>query len=322
MRRRIFIAAVGSAAVWSLAAGAQWPANRPIRIGILRSSPIPDRYLEALRHGLAAKGYVEGRDFIFVVRFGDGDARRLPELAKTLVADAVDVIVTEGLLTTQAARAATQTVPIIIAISADPRRPELVESLSRPGGNVTGLSGQGSEISGKLLELAKEMMPGLTRVAHIMPRPAWDLFRTETLAAARTLGLSVIEIDLTTDVDAALEQAVAEQAPVGVVRGRPLLSTAQAHLIVARAAAHRLPVIYESRDFVELGGLMAFGVHAPSHYERVAWYLDQIVRGAKPSELPVQQPTAFELVINLNTAKALGLSIPATLLARADEVIE
>jgi putative ABC transport system substrate-binding protein len=242
MRRRTFIAMVGSAAVWSLAAGAQ-RSERPVRIGILRSSPIPQRYLDALRHGLTAMGYVEGRDFIFVPRFGDGEPRRLPELARTLVADAVNVIVTEGLLTTQAARAATQIIPIVIAISADPRRSGLVESLSRPGGNVTGLSGQGSEISGKLLELAKELMPGLTRVAHIMPQPAWDLFRTETLAAARALGLSVIEIDLTTDVDAALQQAVAARAPLGLVRGRPLLSTAQAQLIVARAAVHRLPII-------------------------------------------------------------------------------
>jgi putative ABC transport system substrate-binding protein len=155
-----------------------------------------------------------------------------------------------------------------------------------------------------------------------MPQPAWDLFRTETLAAARALGLSVIEIDLTTDVDAALQQAVATRAPLGLVRGRPLLSTAQAQLIVARAAVHRLPIIYESRDFVEFGGLMAFGVDAPSQYERAAWYLDQIFRGAKPAELPVEQPTAFELVINLNTAKTLGLSIPATLLAQANEVIE
>jgi putative ABC transport system substrate-binding protein len=322
MRRRAFVVAAGSAVVWSLAARAQPSAKRPIRIGILRSSPIPKRYLDALRHGLAAMGYVEGRDFVFVPQFGDGEPRRLPELATTLVADAVDVIVTEGLLTTQAARAATETIPIVIAISADPRRPGLVESLSRPGGNVTGLSGQGSEISGKLLELAKEMMPGLTRVAHIMPRPAWDLFRTETLTAARTLRLSVIEIDLTPDIDAALQRAVAERAPVGIVRGRPLLSTAEAQLIVTRAAAHRLPVIYESRDFVELGGLMAFGVDARSHYRRVAWYLDQIFKGAKATDLPVEQPTAFELVINLNAARALGLSLPATLLTRADEVIE
>jgi putative tryptophan/tyrosine transport system substrate-binding protein len=179
-----------------------------------------------------------------------------------------------------------------------------------------------SLISGKLLELAKEVVPGLSRVAHIMPSQAWDLFRSETLSAAHSLGLEVVAIDLSADIDAALRHAVAEQVPVAIVRGRPLLSTAQTQLIVGRAAAHRLPVIYESRDFVEFGGLMSFGVHVLSHYRRVAWYLDQIIRGAKAAELPVEQPTAFEIVINLKTAKALGLSISTTLLARADEVIE
>ncbi|MDQ3900878.1 MAG: ABC transporter substrate-binding protein [Actinomycetota bacterium] len=294
-----------------------------MRIGLLRSSPLPDRSLDALRRGLTAKGYIEGQGFVLVSRFGDGNPGRLPNLATALVTAGVDVIVTEGVLATQAARTATATIPIVMATSPDPQQAGLIESLSHPGGNITGLTSQATDMSGKLLELAKEMMPGLARVALIMPRSTWDLFRAETMAAARTLGLQVLPVDLDlSDIDAGLRQAVAERAQAGIVRARPLFSIAQVKSTVESAAAHRLPVIYESRDFVEFGGLMAFGVDVPDHYHRVAWYVDQILRGAKPADLPVEQPTKFELVINLKTAKALGIELPPTLLARANEVIE
>jgi len=149
------------------------------------------------------------------------------------------------------------------------------------------------------------------------------MFHAETMEAARTLGLEIVPIDLgLSDIDAALRRAVVEGARVGIVRGRPFFSSAQAKLTVERAAAHRLPIIYESRDFVEHGGLMGFGVDVPDHYRRAAGYVDRILRGAQPAELPVEQPTKFELVINLKTANALGLTIPPSLLARADEVIE
>ncbi len=314
---------VCGAAAWSLAARAQDSRDRPTRIGFLRSSPTPERLLNAFRRGLAERGYAEGRGYAFVYRFGDGDSRKLPELAAALIADGVDVIVTEGSSAAQAARAATDRIPIVMTTSPDPVRAGVVESLARPGGNVTGFSSQMTEIGGKLLQLLKEIVPGLARVALIMARPAWDVFRTEMTEAVRTLGLDMVHIELAlSDIDAAVRQAIAEKTQAAVVRGRPFFSTAHAKFMVERAAAHRLPVIYESRDFVEFGGLAAYGVDVPDLYRRAATYVDKILRGAKPSDLPVEQPTKFELVINLKTAKALGLTISPSLLARADEVIE
>lgn len=323
MRRRDLIKMIAGLAAWPLAAHAQQRKDRPARIGLLRASPIWERPLDGLRRGLAAKGHVEGTGYIFVYSFGDGDPAQLPELASALVADGVDLIVTEGIGATRAARAATASIPIVMATSPDPKRAGLIESLSRPGGNVTGLTSLATDMSGKLLELAKDLVPGLVRVALIMPRTAWDLFGAESMAAAKTLGLDVVQIELSlSGIDAGLRQAVAGRAQAGVVRGRPLFSPAHVRSTVERAVAHRLPVIYESRDFVEVGGLMAFGVDLPDHYLRAAGYVDQILRGANPAELPVEQASTFELVINLKTARALGIEIPPALLARADEVIE
>ena len=302
---------------------AQAPKDRPARIGLLRASPTPDRSLAALRQGLAAMGYAEGQGFVFVPGFGDGDTRRLPQLAAAMVAAGIDIIITEGLVTALAARSATTTIPIVMASSPDPQRGGLIDSLSRPGGNVTGLSSQADEASGKLLEFIKELVPGLSRVVIFAGRVAWDSFGAETSASARQLGLEIVRADLDIpDFDALLRQAVTDRAQAGVVRGRPFLADAQARSIVERAAAHRLPIVYESRDFAEFGGLMAFGVDLPAQYRRVAWYVDQILRGAKAAELPVEQPIKFELLINLRAAKALGITVPAVLLARADEVLE
>ncbi len=284
---------------------------------------MPERSLEALRRGLAANGYTEGPGFVFVYRFGTGDRRDLPELAAALVAAGIDVIVTEGNFATEAARAATGAIPIVMATSAAPQEAGLIESLSRPGRNVTGLSSQAVEVSGKLLELLKEMVPGLARVAQIAPPSALDLFRVETSAAARTLGVEIVEIALAMpDVDAALRQAVVARVQAAVVRGRPFFSTVLAKLTVERAAIHRLPVIYESRDFVEMGGLLSYGLDVPDHYRRAAIYVAKILKGAKPADLPVEQPNKFEFVINLRAAKELGLAVPQLLFARADQVIE
>jgi putative ABC transport system substrate-binding protein len=323
MRRRRFISFIGGVASLPLGAHAQDSRVQPARIGLLRSSPTPGRFLDALRRGLLERGYVEQRGYVFVPRYGDGDARRLPELAAALVAAGVDVIVTEGLFAARAARAATTTIPIVMTTSPDPVRAGLVSSLARPGGNVTGLVSQATDVSGKLLELLSEIVPKLARVALIMGRPAWDLFRAETMDAARALRLDMIYIELVlSDIDAAVRQAIAAQAQAAAVRGRPLFSTAQARLMVERAAAHRLPVIYESRDFVDYGGLASYGVDVPDLYRRAATFVEKILKGARPADLPIEQPTKFELVINLKTAKALGLTVPPTLLARVDEVIE
>jgi len=289
----------------------------------LRASPTPELYLNAFRRGLGERGYAEGRDYVLVYSFGDGDSRRLPKLAAVLVAAGVSVILTEGQYATQAARSATKTIPIVMTTSPDPVRAGFVDSLARPGGNVTGLASQPHELSGKLLELLKEIVPGLARVALIMPRSAWELFRAEMTEAVRTLGLDMVHIELAlSDIDAAVRQAVLEKAQGAVVRGRPLFSAVQVKFMVERAAAHRLPAIYEARDFVEFGGLASYGVDAPDTYRRAATYVDKILKGAKPAELPIEQPTKFEFVINMKAAKALGLTISPTLLARAHDVIE
>ena len=323
MRRREFVGLFGSIAAWPLAAPAQVPVGRPARIGVLRTSPVPARSLAALWAGLSAIGYTEGQQYVFVFRFGDGDARILSELATSLVNDGVDIIVTEGNTGTLAARDASKTIPIIMATSADPQRSGLIATLSRPGGNVTGNSSEALETSGKLLQLAKEIVPSLTHAAHIGPGVTWNLFGPETLDAARSLSLKIVHIDLALpNVEEAFREAAEAQAQVVIVRGRPFFSTEDVKLTVERAAAHRLPAVYESRDFVEFGGLISFGVDVPDLYFRVAAYVDKILKGAKPGELPVQQPTRFETAVNLKSAKQLGVAIPTSILLRADEVIE
>ena len=320
--RRQFLIGLAAALASTMPGRAQVAAGRPARIGILRISPLPKHSLEGLRSGLAANGLVEGQGFVFVHRFGTGDQRQFPELAAALVADGVDIIVTEGNSATAAARAATGTVPIVMATSADPQKAGLIESLSRPGGNVTGLSSQATELTGKLFEIIKEIVPGLIRVAHIAPPPVIGLFRAETQAAAQILGLEIVEIELALpEVDPAFQQAAA-QAQAAVVRGRPFFSNAVEASMVDRAAALRLAVIYESRDVVELGGLVSYGVNPSGRYRRAATYVAKILNGAKPADLPIEQPDNFELVINLKTAKELGLAVPQALLVRADEVIE
>lgn len=319
--RREILLGLGAALAWPAPARAQLPAGRPARIGLLRISPIPERSLEALRRGLAEYGYVEGQGFVFVYRFGSGNHRDMPKLAAALVAAGIDVIVTEGNFVTQAARSATTAIPIVMATSPAPQERGLVESLARPGGNVTGNSSQATELTGKLLETIKEIVPGLGRVANIAP--PMGLFRAETAAAARILGLEIVEIDLDlSDIDATLRRAAAAQAQAVVVRGRPFFSTAAAKLTIERAAFHRLPAIYESRDFVEMGGLVSYGLDVPDHYRRAATYVAKILKGTKPADLPIEQPNTFELVINLRTAKQLGLAVPQLLLVRADAVIE
>jgi ABC-type uncharacterized transport system substrate-binding protein len=324
MKRREFIALFGgAAAVWPLAANAQVRSDRPARIGVLRISPIPERSLAALRRGLSAKGYTEGQQYVFAWGFGDGDAQKLPELATALVQDGIDVIVTEGNTGALAARAASEVIPIIMATSADPFRAGLIKSLSRPGGNVTGNSSEAPEMSGKLLQLAKEIVPELVRVAHISPPIVWDIFAADTQAAARSLNLKIVRIDLALpNVEAAFRKAADAQVRAAIVRGRPFFSTGDAKLTVESAVAYRLPVIYESRDFVEYGGLVSFGVDVPGLYFRVAEYVDKILKGVDPGDLPVQQPTKFETVVNLKTAKQLALTVPTSILLRADEVIE
>ena len=325
MRRRDFITLLGgAAAAWPLAARGQ-QIGQPARVGFLRASPPPEGTLAALRRGLAEQGYEEAKSFVLVPAWADGSLERLPALAKALVTNGIDLILTDGTVTARAARAATATIPIVMAGGLDPIQAGFADSLSRPGGNVTGFTTQVIDVTGKMFEILAEIMHGLARVGVITPRGTGTPFRAAEAKAARALGLELkyVEIDGpgVDAIDAAMRRAAGE-AQAALMRGTPFFSPTQRQLLVERAAAHRLPTMYETRDFVELGGLVSYGTDFTDLFRQAAGYIAKILKGAKPADLPIEQATKFELVINLKTAKALGLEVPPTLLARADEAIE
>jgi putative ABC transport system substrate-binding protein len=320
MNRREFITLLGGVAAWP------WPViaqrEKVWRIGLLGAAP-PPREIDALRRGLAEHGLVENRDFVFVGHGSEDTPDRLPELAAALVGSGVDIILANGGIPARAARAATGVVPIVMARAADPFGVG-VQSLSRPGGNVTGLSTQALDTTGKLFELLTELVPGLRRLVSLSPRQTRAIFKVAEDHAARALGLTLYDIDVQSaeGIGDALRRGLDAAAQAAVFRGTPLFSIAQRQVIVQRAAEYRLPIMYDGREFVELGGLAAYGTDSIEVFRRAAGYLAKIVQGAHPGDLPIQQPTKFEFVVNLKTAKGLGLEIPPTLLARADEVIE
>jgi putative ABC transport system substrate-binding protein len=322
MKRRAFIAGIGSAAAWPLAAHAQ-PAKMK-RIGLLRAAPQPEHELTAFLRALAERGYMQGRNFVLVPQIGDGSPGRLPELATALVNQGVDIIVTEGGLAVRAAAAASGTIPIVTASAADPFLGGLVKNLSHPGGNITGFVSMERDISSKVFGILKEMVPALSRIAVLASRPIWSLFAPGQDHAAKALGIEYGFIDMPQPeaVGAAMRQALAEGAQGAVVRGSPYFSSAQRRLIIDSAAEHRMPAIYERRDDAERGGLVSYAPNVEDQYRATAEYVVRILAGENPAELPIQQPTRFELILNLKTAKALRLEIAPTLLARADEVIE
>jgi putative ABC transport system substrate-binding protein len=292
----------------------------------VRAAPAPESTLSALRRGLAEHGYLEGQHYVLVPSWGDGAVDRLPALASALVRSKVDIIVTDGTETARAARQATATIPIVMAGGRDPVAGGLAASLSHPGGNVTGFTTQVIELTGKTFEILSEIYPGLRRIAVINPIGAGILFRSAEAEAAQALKLElryVVFRDLqAAGIDTAIREAAALGSQAAVVRGTPFLSTSQRRLVVEAAAAHRLPTIYETREFVELGGLVSYGTDFSNLFRLAAGYVVRILNGTTPADLPIQQATKFELVINLKTAKAIGLEVPPTLLARADEVIE
>ena len=327
MRRRAFIALVGSASVaWPIAISAQ-PAARVPRVGYLFSFiPAEGHHLwEACRQGMRELGYVEGQNVILKPRWADGHHHRLPSLVKELLDLKVDVIVAAATPASQAAHAATKTTPIVFVAVGEPVKAGLVKSFAQPGGNVTGLSLLTPELSGKRLELLTTALGTLSRVAVMMnPSNAVSaVFLEETKLAADRLGISIEGFQASTkdEVERAFTAAARVGAGAAIVFDDPVLWSFRREM-VALAAAERLPVMYGYRDFVQDGGLMSYGPNRPDQYRGTARYVDKILKGAKPADLPVEQPTKFDLVINLQTAKALGLTIPPTLLARADEVIE
>ena len=278
---------------------------------------------DAFRQGLRQLGYAEGKDIVIESRSADGKVDRLNELATELVRFKVDVIVTRGTSPTRAAKAATTTTPIVMTQDADPVGNGFVASLARPGGNITGLSTLAPEISGKQLELLKETVPKLSRVAVLWTSTVGQsLILREIGLAAGPLGVQLQSLDVLgpKDLDTAFRAASNQRAEAFIVFGGGIL-TAQPTRILEYVLKNRLPAVYSGQTFVEAGGLMSYGVNLTDLDRRAAFYVDRILKGTKPADLPVEQPKKFELIINLKTAKQIGLTIPPNVLARADRVI-
>jgi putative tryptophan/tyrosine transport system substrate-binding protein len=324
MKRRAFLTLLGGSAVsWPLAARAQQPAKLPT-IGYLGGGgSINQRaWVDAFVQRLRELGWIEGRTVVIEYRWAEGRSERAAETAAEFVRLKADVIVTDGTPSIVAAKQATSVIPIVFAAAGDPVGSGLVASLARPGGNVTGLSVQAADLAGKRLEILREVIPGLRRLAIMSRIGSPTAQRREAQAAAHTLGLEVVpaEIRRAEDIAPAFD-ALKGRADALYVFGDPLMATNRIRINTLAQGA-RLPTIYSQREFVEAGGLMSYGPNFPDLHRRAAEYVDKILRGAKPGDLPVEQPTKFDFIINLTTAKALGLEIPSTLLARADEVIE
>jgi len=309
-----------------LAAEAQAPAKVP-RIGFLTARSPTDlpHHLEAFRQGLRELGYVEGQTIAIEYRFGEGRPERLPGLAAELVGLKVDLIVTGAPPAPEAAKQATSTIPIVVAVTGDLVAEGLVASIARPGGNITGLAAMSPELVGKQLELLKEIAPEVSRVA-ILQNPnnhAHPSVLQQAEGAARALGvqLHILPARTAPEIEAAFAE-VRRQRAGGLLVLRDGVFFSRRTQIAALAAKGRLPAIYGIREEAEAGGLMAYGASLPHMFRRAATYVDKILKGAKPADLPVEQPTRFELVINLWTARALGLTIPRSVLSLADEVIQ
>ena len=279
---------------------------------------------EAFRRGLRELDYAEGKNIVLEWRFAEGKMDRLPELAAELVRMKVDVIVVAGGNAALAAKKATSTIPIVIAAASDPVGTGLVASLARPGGNITGLTILSPELSGKRLELLKETVPGITRVAALVypDNPAYALLLKETQEAARALGLQlqILEVRSPDDFDSAFTAAKMERAGALNVLSSAFF-TAHRKKLLELAAKNRLPAIYHNEEFVENGGLMFYGPSIADSNRRAATYVDKILKGRTPADLPVEQPMKFEFIVNLKAAKQIGLTIPPNVLARADKVI-
>jgi ABC-type uncharacterized transport system substrate-binding protein len=326
MKRREFIALLGGAAAWPLAARAQQP-RKPPTIGFLGQSTrsAASEWTAAFVQRLRELGWIDGHNVAIEYRWGEGRNERFAEIAAEFVRLKVDVIVTSGTPTILAAKQATSVIPIVFATAGDPVGSGLVASLARPGGNVTGLATLAADLAGKRLELLREIVPDLHRLAIMgnVSNPFTVLELGEVQAVAGTLGLEVdtLEIRGAQDIAPAFE-ALKGHADDALYVCTDALATTNRIRINTSALGARLPTMHGTRDYVEAGGLMSYGPNFPDLFRRAADYVDKILHGTKPGDIPVQQPVKFDLVVNLTTAKALGLDLPPTLLARADEVIE
>jgi putative tryptophan/tyrosine transport system substrate-binding protein len=323
VKRREFIGLIGGAAAWPLTASAQQAARKIVTIGILAIEPWPP--IDAFRQALNNLGYIEGKNVRFEYRYAEGQSERLPEMANDLVGLNVDVILTWGTDAVLAAKQATTTIPIVMGTVADPLGSGVVTNLARPGGNITGCSSRAAELQAKRLQLLKDVVPGLSRVAilfnptnHRMPLA---LQSARQGAQMLHVTLAVYEVHDTTTLDAAFVMLTKDRPDAFMVPVDTFL-VSQRSRITQFAIENKLPSIYSFREYLEAGGLIAYMPNYHDLFRRAANYVDKILKGTKPGELPIEQPTKFHLLINLKTARALGLTVSPRLLARADEVIE
>jgi len=323
VKRREFIGLVGGAAAWPLTARAQRAAGKIVTIGVLADEPWPP--IDTFRQALDDFGYIEGKNVRFEYRYAKGYNEQLPELANDLVGLNVDVILTWGTDAVLAAKQASTTIPIVMGVIGDPLGSGVVTNLARPGGNVTGCSLRAAELEAKRLQLLKEVVPGLSRVAilfnptnHYMPLA---LQSAQKGAQVLHISLAVYEVYDTTTLDAAFVTLTKDRPDAFLVPADTFL-VSQRSRIAQFAIENKLPSVYTYREYIEAGGLIAYTPDYNDLFRRAASYVDKILKGAKPGDLPIEQPRGFHLVINLKTARALGLTVPARLLAAADEVIE
>ena len=320
MTRALFVAAV-----WMFAVAA-WAQGKLATVGVLIAVPAAGHapHLEQLRKGLRDVGYLEGRNLRLEVRYAEGKLDRLSELAAELTAIPVDVLVTGGSHVTRVARKATRGVPIVMAWAGDPVGGGLADSLSRPGGRITGLTTLSTQLGGKRLEILREILPRMDDVALLWNPavPERVIQFKETQAAAKTMGITIHSFEAKgSQIEPALEALVSRRPDAVIVLDDALLSS-HMRTIAAFTTKHRLATVYQQRSGAELGGLLSYGPSIAAMHYRAAAYVDKVLKGSKPADLPIEQPTQFELVINLKTAKALGIRIPQSILARADAVIQ
>jgi putative ABC transport system substrate-binding protein len=324
MKRREFITLLGGAAAWPVGARAQQPTMPVIGFLEVTTAAADSAWFVAFVRRMTALGWVEGRNITIERRSAGGSSERAAEIAAEFVRLKVDVIVAEGNAAAMSAKEATSVIPIVFPVAGNPVGTGLIGSLARPGGNVTGLSLQASDLAGKRLEFLHEVVPGLRRlaIAANVGGAAAVLQMNEVQAAARTLGLEAVKLEIrrSEDIAPAIE-SLKGRAEALYVSGDTLMTANRVH-INTLAQSGRLPTVSNFREFVEAGGLMSYGPNFPDLFRRAAEFVDKILRGARPGDIPVEQPTKFDLIINLTTAKALGLTVPESFLLRADEVIE
>src|SRR5215468_5444915 len=328
LRGRTFAVAVLLLAIAAMGVRAEaQPAARVPKVGLLlpTTAAAAGYNVEALKQGLREAGYVEGKTIALEIRYGEGDSARFPTLARELVSLKPDVLVTSTDPAIAAVRRETRTIPIVMAFSTDPVATGFVASLAHPGGNVTGLSNIASEMSGKRLALLKEAVPGLARVALLwnpdVRGAVLEYKEVEAVARSLRLELQSVEVSSIADLDRAFEAVTSQRAQgLLLLAGNPVALSKRLE-IASFGQKHRLPSIFPTREYVDLGGLMSYGPSVRAMFNRSAAYVGKILKGTKPTDLPVEQPTKFELVINLETAKAIGLTVPPSLLQRADQLI-